>query len=57
MTVAGPMPMETLDPRQSPIDYDHYITKQLQPIADAILPFLDDDFDTLLTGQMALFPD
>ena len=51
------MPMETLDPRQSPIDYDHYITKQLQPIADAILPFLDDDFDTLLTGQMALFPD
>ncbi|WP_454763955.1 DNA polymerase II [Cupriavidus campinensis] len=57
MTVAGPMPMETLDTRQSPIDYDHYITRQLQPIADAILPFLDDGFETLLTGQMALFPD
>jgi DNA polymerase-2 len=53
MTVAGPEPLET---RTSPIDYEHYVTRQLQPIADAILPFLDDDFDTLLTGQMALFP-
>jgi len=53
MTVAGPEPLETL---ASPIDYDHYVTRQLQPIADAILPFLDDDFETLLTGQMALFP-
>ena len=53
MTVAGPEPLET---RAAPIDYDHYVTRQLQPIADAILPFLDDDFETLLTGQMALFP-
>lgn len=53
MTLAGPEPLET---RAAPIDYDHYVTRQLQPIADAILPFLDDDFETLLTGQMALFP-
>lgn len=53
MTVAGPEPLET---RAAPIDYDHYVTRQLQPIADAILPFLDDDFETLLNGQMALFP-
>ncbi|AVA33642.1 MULTISPECIES: DNA polymerase II [Cupriavidus] len=53
MTVAGPEPLET---RASPIDYEHYVTRQLQPIADAILPFLDDDFETLLTGQMTLFP-
>jgi len=53
MTVAGPEPLET---RTSPVDYDHYVTRQLEPIADAILPFLDDDFETLLTGQMALFP-
>lgn len=52
MTVAGPEPLET---RRSPIDYAHYIGKQLQPVADAILPFLGDDFDTLLTGQMELF--
>ncbi|KWR88056.1 DNA polymerase II [Cupriavidus sp. IDO] len=53
MTVAGPEPLEA---RSAPIDYGHYVTKQLQPIADAILPFLDDGFETLLTGQMALFP-
>ncbi|TFT48989.1 DNA polymerase, partial [Proteus mirabilis] len=32
----------------------HYINKQLMPIADAILPFLQDDFSTLLNGQMTL---
>ncbi len=52
MTVAGPEPLET---RRSPIDYDHYLTRQLQPVADAILPFLDDAFETLVTGQKALF--
>lgn len=53
MTVAGPEPLEA---RSAPIDYAHYVTRQLQPIADAILPFLDDEFETLLSGQMALFP-
>ncbi len=53
MTVAGPEPLEA---RTAPIDYGHYVTKQLEPIADAILPFLDDSFERLLSGQMALFP-
>jgi DNA polymerase-2 len=52
MTVAGPEPLET---RHSPIDYQHYLERQLQPVADAILPFLHDDFTTLVTGQMGLF--
>lgn len=52
MTTAGPEPLET---RQSPIDYNHYLTRQLQPVADAILPFMHDDFTTLTTGQMGLF--
>ncbi|WP_213880869.1 DNA polymerase II [Pseudomonas sp. dw_358] len=52
MTVAGPQPLEN---RQAGIDYDHYIGKQLQPIADAILPFVQDDFGTLIGGQMGLF--
>lgn len=52
MTTAGPEPLEI---RQSPIDYDHYLTRQLQPVADAILPFMHDDFTTLITGQMGLF--
>lgn len=52
MTTAGPEPLEI---RQSPIDYDHYLTRQLQPVADAILPFMNDDFTALITGQMGLF--
>ncbi|MET3130098.1 DNA polymerase-2 [Oxalobacteraceae bacterium GrIS 1.11] len=52
MTVAGPEPLET---RRSPIDYEHYLTRQLQPVADAILPFLRDDFATLTSGQQRLF--
>jgi DNA polymerase elongation subunit (family B) len=39
MTVAGPEPLEI---RRSPIDYEHYLTRQLQPVADAILPFMGD---------------
>jgi DNA polymerase-2 len=52
MTVAGPEPLET---QRSAIDYDHYLTRQLQPVADAILPFMSDDFATLMTGQKELF--
>ncbi|MDR9752604.1 DNA polymerase II [Pseudomonas sp. SZMC_28357] len=52
ITVAGPEPLEI---RSAPIDYDHYVTKQLQPVADAILPFVDDDFATLIGGQLGLF--
>lgn len=52
ITVAGPEPLEI---RSASIDYDHYITRQLQPVADAILPFVDDDFSTLIGGQLGLF--
>jgi len=51
-TTQGPEPV---DYQHSPLDYDHYLTKQLMPVADGILPFTDDDFATLLTGQMGLF--
>jgi DNA polymerase-2 len=52
MTTAGPQPLETLS---APIDYEHYLTRQLQPIADAILPFVDDDFTLLTSPQQTLF--
>ncbi|MGK5077901.1 DNA polymerase II [Janthinobacterium sp. HLX7-2] len=52
ITVAGPEPLET---QRSPIDYQHYLTRQLQPVADAILPFLGDDFSRLVSGQQDLF--
>ncbi|NCF07059.1 DNA polymerase II [Kosakonia sp. MH5] len=51
-TTSGPEPV---DYQRSPLDYDHYLSKQLQPVADGILPFIDDDFATLLTGQLGLF--
>ena len=51
ITQAGPEPLEIVTARP---DYEHYISKQIKPIADAILPFLEDDFDTLLTGQITL---
>jgi DNA polymerase-2 len=52
ITLAGPEPLEV---RRAAIDYDHYISRQLQPVADAILPFVDDDFSTLIGGQLGLF--
>ncbi|WP_054922227.1 DNA polymerase II, partial [Pseudomonas sp. NBRC 111138] len=52
ISVNGPEPLEV---RRAPIDYEHYVTRQLQPVADAILPFVNDDFGTLVGGQMGLF--
>lgn len=52
ITVAGPEPLET---RRSAIDYHHYLTRQLQPVADAILPFVADDFTALVDRQLGLF--
>lgn len=52
MTVGGPEPLEV---RRAPIDYDHYLTRQLQPVADAILPFVGDAFDNVISRQLGLF--
>ncbi len=52
MTKAGPEPLEA---RRSPVDYDHYIERQLKPIADAILPFVIDRFARLIDVQLDLF--
>ncbi|WP_229332917.1 DNA polymerase domain-containing protein [Halomonas sp. KAO] len=52
MTVAGPEPLEAW---YSPIDVDHYLSRQLQPVADAILAFVGDDFSTLIDRQLGLF--
>ncbi|MFI8747108.1 DNA polymerase II [Pseudomonas sp. NPDC077186] len=52
ITTAGPQPLERL---QSPIDYEHYLSRQLKPVADAILPFVGGDFERLVDGQLGLF--
>lgn len=52
ITLNGPEPKEYL---KSPIDYQHYIDKQLQPVAEAILPFVGLNFEQLSQPQLGLF--
>ncbi len=52
MTTNGPEPKQY---RQSPIDYDFYIDKQLAPIADSILVFSGSSMDKVLDRQIGLF--
>jgi DNA polymerase-2 len=54
MTTEGPEPIEKL--RHKP-DYEHYIEKQIKPIADTILFALDKNFDDILKNstQSSLF--
>ena len=52
MTTNGPEPKQY---RQSPIDYDFYIDKQLAPIADAILVFKESSMNKILDRQIGLF--
>ncbi|RJX70157.1 DNA polymerase II [Vibrio sinensis] len=52
ITLNGPEPREY---QKSAIDYQHYIDKQLRPVAEAILPFIGLDFSTLSEPQLGLF--
>jgi DNA polymerase-2 len=56
MTTSGPEPLDVREGgTASAIDYEHYLTKQLEPVADAILPFLGDSFARLTSPQGDLF--
>jgi DNA polymerase-2 len=55
MTQAGP---EAVGETTAPPDYEHYVSQQLQPLADAVLRFLDGpDFDEIVgtRRQLSLF--
>jgi len=52
VTQSGPEPLET---RHSRIDYEHYLVKQLQLIADAILQPSGESFVALTSAQKVLF--
>jgi len=54
MTSAGPEPAAD---RTSPIDYDHYVDKQIRPIAEQVLPHLGITFEETLgeARQRTLF--
>ncbi len=52
MTINGP---ETLECQSSKLDYEHYIDKQLTPIADSILSIVGDSMERILNKQFELF--
>jgi DNA polymerase-2 len=52
ITVNGPEPIEYLN---SQIDYEHYVDKQIKPIAEGILPFINLSFEGMTSQQMGLF--
>jgi len=52
ITTRGPEPLEK---RSAPIDYAHYIEKQLAPVCDVVLPFLGTSFDRIAGTQTSLF--
>ncbi|OUR96408.1 hypothetical protein A9Q84_08635 [Halobacteriovorax marinus] len=53
MTASGPFPVEL---EYSNIDYDHYIEKQIKPLADAVLFIFEKTFDDIICGdQLSLF--
>jgi len=52
MTEDGPEPLQK---QKSRIDYNHYLEKQVKPIADSILSLYDKSFDEIIEGQSNLF--
>lgn len=52
MTLNG---AEPLTARRSSLDYQHYVDKQLAPIADSMLYFLNQSFAGLVDDQLTLF--
>jgi DNA polymerase II len=51
VTNEGPIP--TLFEPQNP-DYNHYIEKQIKPLANTVLPFFDLEFDDIISDQPSL---
>ena len=45
MTTAGPEPIEA---RAAALDYEHYVERQIEPIADAVLRFLSIRFGDVI---------
>lgn len=52
ITLNGPEPLDNIT---SPLDYRHYMERQLAPAADGILHFLDESFEHITAEQMDLF--
>ncbi len=56
ITLSGAEPLYgAIEKNPSPPDYQHYIDKQLAPVADSILHFLDTTFERLTQRQIDAF--
>jgi len=52
ITKRGPVPVEL---KHTDIDYDHYIEKQVKPIADSVLILLGESFDSIVQSDQLSF--
>jgi DNA polymerase-2 len=52
ITINGPEPVIA---QSSPLDYQHYIDRQLEPVADGILYFLEESLAGITDQQIGLF--
>ncbi len=52
MTKRGPVPIEL---KHTDIDYEHYIEKQLRPVADSVLVLLNESFDSIVQSDQLSF--
>jgi DNA polymerase-2 len=53
ITLRGPIPIEK---EHADLDYNHYIEKQIKPLADSVLFLNGKSFDDLMMGnQLSLF--
>jgi DNA polymerase-2 len=51
----GPVAIECLQESAFTIDYEHYIEKQITPVVDSILYFIDERFADLINPQRDIF--
>jgi len=52
ITKRGPVPVEL---KHTDINYDHYIEKQMKPIADSVLSLLGESFDSIVQSDQLSF--
>jgi DNA polymerase-2 len=54
MTIAGPEPLDNV---KHPLDREHYVTKQVRPVSEAVLATLGLDFERVIgdARQMDLY--
>ena len=52
ITMAGPRALEVND---QPLDYEHYLERQMMPVVDGILNLLGDSYDNIMNRQLSIF--